>query len=80
MNTTFTENDLILFIYGEANLFLEAEIKIALSEDNDLRKRHESLLSTIKVLKSEKFEPHDTSLKITSFKMASDERCLNVSV
>ncbi len=64
MNTTFTENELILFIYGEANMFLESEIKIALCKDDELRKKHKALLSAIHLLKSENFEPHDTSLKI----------------
>ena len=74
MNTTFTENDLILFIYGEANSFLDAEIRIALSEDDELRKKHLDLLSTIKLVDGENFEPHDTSLKIIMEESALSHR------
>jgi hypothetical protein len=64
MSITFSEDDLILFIYGEANDALDAEIKSALITDKNLQDLHRSLLSVINQLKTERFEPNDTSVKI----------------
>lgn len=64
MRITFTEDDLILFIYGEANESLDAEIKSALITDKNLQDMHMSLLAVINQLKTERFEPNDTSVKI----------------
>ena len=63
MSITFSEDDLILFIYGEANDALDAEIKSALITDKNLQDLHRSLLSVINQLKTERFEPNDTSVK-----------------
>jgi hypothetical protein len=64
MSITFSEDDLILFIYGEANDALDAEIKSALITDKNLQDLHRSLLSVINQLKTKRFEPNDTSVKI----------------
>lgn len=64
MNTTFTENDLILFIYGEAGQSVSADIKMALQTDNVFQEKHRSIIETIELMEIEKFEPHDTSMKI----------------
>ena len=74
MSITFTEDDLILFIYGEANDVLEAEIKSALITDKNLQDLHRSLLSVIYQLKTERFEPNDTSVKIIMEESALSHR------
>lgn len=74
MSITFTEDDLILFIYGEANQALEAEIKTALLTDKALQEQHRSLLAVINELDSAKFQPHDTSLKIIMEESALSQR------
>ncbi len=74
MTNTFTEEHLILFIYGEAGELLEAEIKSALLSDRDLQEKHQSLLSMMAQLDSAKFQPHDTSLKIIMEESALSQR------
>lgn len=74
MSITFTEDDLILFIYGEANDDLDAEIKSALITDKNLQDLHRSLLSVIYQLKTERFEPNDTSVKIIMEESALSHR------
>lgn len=74
MSITFTEDDLILFIYGEANDVLDAEIKSALITDKNLQDLHRSLLSVIYQLKTERFEPNDTSVKIIMEESALSHR------
>lgn len=74
MSITFTEDDLILFIYGEANDDLDAEIKSALITDKNLQDVHRSLLSVINQLKPERFEPNDTSVKIIMEESALSHR------
>jgi hypothetical protein len=74
MSITFTEDDLILFIYGEANDVLDAEIKSALITDKNLQDLHRSLLSVIHQLKPERYEPNDTSVKIIMEESALSHR------
>ena len=74
MSITFTEDDLILFIYGEANEALEAEIKSALLTDKTLQEQHQSLLAVINEMDTFKFQPHDTSIKIIMEESALSQR------
>jgi len=64
MNNTITEENLILFIYGELGEAESNQIKSSLLVDIDLQESHKQLLSVVKQLDTQSFEPHDTSLKI----------------
>ena len=64
MSITFTENDLILFIYGEANPILKSKINSALLSDRKLQEQFTALLQMVNRLEVVNFQPHDTSLKI----------------
>lgn len=74
MTNTFTEDHLILYIYGEAGELLEAEIESALIADKALQEKHQSLLAIICQLENVKFQPHDTSLKIIMEESALSQR------
>ncbi|MFM9945035.1 MAG: hypothetical protein ACKVQB_07345 [Bacteroidia bacterium] len=74
MSITFTEDDLILFIYGEANEALDAEIKTTLITDKSLQEVHISLLAVTNELGSTRFQPHDTSIKIIMEESALSQR------
>ena len=74
MTNTFTEDNLILFIYGEAGPILEAQIKTALLTDKDLQEKHQNLLAVINELESVRFSPHDTSVKIIMEESALSQR------
>jgi hypothetical protein len=64
MNNTITEENLILFIYGELGEFESDQIKSSLLVDIALQEKHKQLLSVVRELDTQCFEPHDTSLKI----------------
>ncbi len=64
MSITFTEDDLILFIYGEANPILKSKINSALLSDRKLQEQFTALLQMVNRLEVVNFQPHDTSLKI----------------
>lgn len=64
MISTFTQEDLLLFIYGEAEHQLETQIKSALKSDEKLKDTYNALLNTINKLDSFSFNPDKTSLKI----------------
>ena len=74
MSITFTEDDLILFIYGEADRALESEIKTALLTDKALQEKHRSLLMVINQLDEAEFNPHNTTLKIIMEESALQQR------
>ena len=74
MNNTFNENDLLLFIYGEANPDLALKIKDALLSNKDLQKKHQNLLSITKQLDGVSFQPNETSLKIIMEQSALQQR------
>jgi hypothetical protein len=74
MNNTFTENDLLLFIYGEADAALESQIKNELLVNKKLQNQHRNLLSVTNQLDSVKFEPNATSLKIIMEQSALQQR------
>ena len=74
MSITFTEDDLLLFIYGEANQALEAEIKTALLTDKTLQDKHRGMLAVINQLETANFQPHDTSIKIIMEESALSQR------
>ena len=74
MTNTFTEDHLILFIYGEAGQTLEAEIKTALLTDKSLQEKHQSMLAVIDQLENGRFQPHDTSVKIIMEESALSQR------
>ena len=64
MNNTITEENLILFIYGELNEVEAEKVKSSLLADSELLEKHKQLLSVVRELDTQSFEPHDTSLKI----------------
>lgn len=64
MNNTITEENLILFIYGELGESESNEIRSSLLVDMALQQKHKQLLSVVMQLDTQSFEPHDTSLKI----------------
>ncbi len=64
MSITITEDDLILFIYGETNPILSAQINLALQQDRKLQETFTELLQAVNGLEIYNFQPHDTSLKI----------------
>jgi hypothetical protein len=64
MNNTITEENLILFIYNEADEILKARINSALFTDNSLREKFRLIKSSINNLEADWFSPDDTSVKI----------------
>lgn len=64
MNNTLTTETLIQFIYGEMDAAEAAQIRTAIQSDSSLRAAHQTLLSEIKLLDTEWFEPHPTSIKL----------------
>lgn len=64
MISTFTQEDLILFIYGEAGHQLENQIKSALEVDSQLQLHYQQLIETISKIDDFAFNPHETSCKI----------------
>ena len=74
MINTFTEDNLILFIYGEAGPILEAQIKTALFKDKDLQDKHQNLIGVIEQLESARFGPNNTSVKIIMEESALSQR------
>jgi len=64
MNNTITEENLILFIYGEADESLEAQVKSALMTDTFLREKHLALIATMRQIEPFPYQPDDTSVKI----------------
>jgi len=74
MSITFTEDDLILFIYNEATDQVSNDIKSALLTDKALQEKHKFLVATINRLDNSHFNPHDTSLKIIMEESALSQR------
>jgi len=74
MNITFTEDQLILFIYGEADNTVSNEINEALLTDNSLQKKYKELLLIINQLAKTSFHPHDTSVSIIMEESALSQR------
>ncbi len=74
MNSTFSEEEILLFIYGEADEKLKTNLSSALLNDSQLRNQYDSLFSTIFKLENVAFEPHDTSLKIIMEESALSQR------
>lgn len=64
MISNFTQNDLIQFIYGEADKNLEDEIKSALKSDVMLFETYCQILDTVNSLENFKLNPDNTSLRI----------------
>lgn len=64
MNNTITEENLILFIYGELDEFKSEQIKASLLVDIDLQEKHKQLLSVVRELDNHSFNPHETTMKI----------------
>jgi hypothetical protein len=74
MNSTFSEEEILLFIYGEADEKLKTNLSSALLYDSQLRNKYDSLFATIFKLENVAFEPHDTSLKIIMEESALSQR------
>jgi hypothetical protein len=74
MNSTFSEEEILLFIYGEADEKLKTNLSSALLNDSQLRNQYDSLFATIFKLENVAFEPHDTSLKIIMEESALSQR------
>ncbi len=74
MNSTFSEEEILLFIYGEADEKLKTNLSSALLNDSQLRDQYESLFATIFQIDKVAFEPHDTSLKIIMEESALSHR------
>lgn len=68
MITTFTENDLVRFLYGELNETEKEELEQALITDIDLQSKLKDLQSVMKDLDQVNFSPSQSSLdKIMEF-------------
>ncbi|NUM31163.1 MAG: hypothetical protein HUU47_02425 [Bacteroidetes bacterium] len=64
MISTFTQEELLLFIYGEAEHQLENQIKTALKVDFNLQIYYQQLIETIGKLDVSPINPNETSCKI----------------
>lgn len=64
MKTTFTTDDLILYIYRETSETMNQAIEKALQVDEELQEQFRNLKMVTDELGSAEFNPHDTSLKI----------------
>ena len=64
MISTFTQEDFLLFIYGEAEHQLENEIKKAIKVDAELHNIYHQLLDTICKFDKLLIKPNDTSCRI----------------
>lgn len=68
MTKTFTQNDLIRYIYGETSLKETVEIEVALTEDPDLMKNINKLLKVKRQVASAQLNPSDSCInKILSY-------------
>jgi len=74
MNSTFSEEEILLFIYGEADEKLKSKLSSALLNDSQLRVKYDLLYSTISQLEDVVYEPHETSLKIIMEESALSQR------
>ena len=63
MIKTFTQNDLIRFIYHETTSEEEKEINKALLCDSELRQRHAVLLQHMRDLDQAKLEPESRAIE-----------------
>ena len=63
MEQTFTNNDLIRFIYKETSLFETLEIEHALTEDATLLEEYQSLMSGYMELPKATFAPSNQALQ-----------------
>lgn len=63
MKITFTQNDLIRFIYKETSLEETQVIREALCVDSILRNEYDSLLEGYKVLPKVKFSPSKSAIQ-----------------
>ena len=63
MKQTFTQNDLLRYIYKETSMTETYEIRRALAEDALLRNEYDSLLEGYKMLPKVKFQPSRTAIQ-----------------
>lgn len=63
MKQTFTQNDLLRYIYSETSMTETKEIRQAIAEDAILRNEYDSLLEGYKILPKVKFQPSRSALQ-----------------
>lgn len=63
MKQTFTNNDLVKFIYKETSVFETLEIQDALSEDATLFEQYQTLMGGYRELPKVTFAPTNTALQ-----------------
>ena len=63
MKQTFTQNDLLRYIYNETTMNETNEIRRALAEDALLRNEYDSLLEGYQLLPKVKFQPSRSVLQ-----------------
>lgn len=78
MNSTYTNHDLILFLYDELKPDRANELRIELMNDAQLQAEYNKLEEIKKKLESEGYEPHPTSISLimdysTSYHSAAEQ-------
>lgn len=68
MHTTFTQNDLIRFLYNEMNSEESSLIKEALLNDSDLYASYKHLKSSVDLIDSERFKLSSSALSLAIIK------------
>lgn len=63
MKQTFTQNDLLRYIYSETSMNETKEIRQAIAEDAILRNEYDSLLEGYQTLPKVKFQPSRSALQ-----------------
>lgn len=64
MDSNYTKQDLILFLYNEMDKDKAAALRNELSKNELLNKEYQQLKETHSLLSKEKHDPHDTSVNM----------------
>lgn len=64
MNATFSEEELLLFYYGEAEAELATNLRAALVSDSELNFKYDNLKSMLSQLEPASENPNPTNLRI----------------